>query len=405
MRKPGTIIRLKNIFSKIPARLTQFHDEPIILTVQIIEPLLFLTQSTTLKLFDHGHLYCEYRKVDSLKSRLKQVTKISKFHHVKFIGKYIEIEGYVTNLDLCIYHNNYQYLFNNFRPFFNQEMSDRIDEIFNHCILAVFPENSKDFIMKQKPIFPVYIFFVSFPEGSYAVNYTPHQCLKLNYTLEVLSEITIMLREQLFKDTITSKVCDKYLEKTVKKRQRAQFTRPQNFSFAGNIDDISLLKLLDENKDVRDNQPRNSIMETVVKNPKLCSSNVNDFNEEIIQTVKVPLTPLLPNDLKKYKAPKEITIKKSKKLLFSDSSYVLKSLKISHVISQIEKKFILCVLDIENRHVIAAMDQHASHERIKLEEIEKKLHILLESEECMIPLQVSNYEKSILIQQSKRLEK
>ncbi|CAG9327517.1 unnamed protein product [Blepharisma stoltei] len=416
MKKPGTIIRLENIFRGIPARASQFINESVLASVQAIEPLLYLTQSLTLKLFCNQNLYCEYRKVESLKERLRNVTKISKFQHVKYVGKAIDIEGYITNLEYCVFHGNYQYLYNEFQPVYSQEISDRINELYNKCIVARFPENSKEFIMKQNPAYPVYVLFMALPEGSYWINYQPYRTVELANSFEVLREITNMLKEQIFKDTITSKVCEKYLEKTVKKRKRAEFIAPQCFSFNGKIDDLSLLRLLDENKEnlspedfTSQKLPNENVLieaeESFKTMKKPIKPTISDFTDEILNTVRVSLTPLLPKSLKQFHPPKEISIKKSQKLLYSDSSFSIKNLKFSTIISQVDKKFILCLLDINSRQIIAALDQHASHERIKLEEIERKLPQHLESEECMIPLQVSNYEKSVLLQQSKRLEK
>ena len=388
LSKPGCIVRATELFKDFPARITEFYEEEAAEVTCAIEKYLMVRPQTTLKLL-YAKRVIEYQKKKSLRERIFQIVGKVKMKHVKYVGHCLELEGYTSKLQEGLHFKGHQYLYYDFLPFENEDIQSRLNSLYRKAYKLLFQSTEKH------SLFPCYVLLVKMREVNFSLKNQPHREIIFAETLEVLKEVTVMIKEQVFTDQVCKEICDKYISLTAKKRNRAEIVQPETYSFIPELDDKSLAEYLETYSPTTSKpiKTKNFKPETLIKQPKFTNPS----------THSVELTPILPENLKNFQVPspkQNLTAKP----IFTQVSFKLENPQILKVLGQVEFKFIALVIKSQDKHLLTALDQHAAHERIRLEQLQSSLHKDLEPHSVSVPLNISNFEKQLVFKQKKKLQ-
>ena len=212
----------------------------------------------------------------------------------------------------------------------------------------------------------------------------------------VLNELTRMFKEQIFTDCLTATVCDKYLFQISIKRNKPEWLSPKTYSFLADIDDKQLANTIEdlsenkttEKKIIKPNRPSFIYKENL---------DVNDIKKDIKN--------ILPKQLQNFIEPKEFSVINKFKIFSNEIQLEVKHLDITKIIAQMDEKFIIGIINVNGSPMLTAFDQHASHERIQLEKLEKSLESDLLYENCRILLKLTSFDLSELMKNKEKLAK
>jgi DNA mismatch repair ATPase MutL len=388
LQKPGTVICLTKTYSKIPARAVALNRQTILSIVSNLEALIILNPNISFKVYYDNELVASYGLESSLKNRIYSLCGVSNLHHVCYVGDCIELEGYISHLNQCLLHNNYQYFYINYIPAILPDISNRINCLYSDAIKLINPD-TKPATESKKPKFPVFALCLTVrnPGENAADN--------LQNMFSVLKEITIMIKEQIFNDPLLSVVCDKYLSQISIKTQRSQWNSPKTYTFVPDIDDLQLAKSLET-------LPNTIATQKKSKNKILLDFPYKNFDTP---TVQHSIQGLMPKNLEKLLNSGVFSDTNTLKTFSCDTSLIVNKLNIIKIIGQVNQKFIIGIINTNQLDILTAFDQHASHERIRLESLEKTLHTDLSSENCKILLKLTAFDMSELMKNKNNLEK
>lgn len=381
MLKNGAVVRVRDVFHNIPARNLVLDTAKLIAMIDCIMSSCYWIE---LKVIKDSTELANYPKTNSFKRRTKFLFGGRKLQYVSFIGEYIQIQGYITR-ELST-HRKSQYILYKHEPIINQDISNRVNDI-SYKMLRILSND-----IKPSHKYPCFSLNIEVPENSCTMEYP--NVLLFKHNLEVLRELTIMLNEQLFNGPIGNEICAPYLTQTSKKRVKSQWTSPQTFSLFEDIDDRTLIECLFQSP--KPIQP--------VLPPVQTASKLNIDSNAILNPIE--LTPMLPACLREFShKPKSLTINKSSKLLFQSEVFQIKTFKFKKVIGQVDSKFIICTIISEGQEILAALDQHASDERIHLEALQSTLMGDLSSKPTHTTSPITQLDSQTLTSETERLNK
>lgn len=370
--KSGTIITLTDLYYQVPARASPISQNRVFSIISKIEPHVLIHPQLTLKVFYENSLITTYPSAKSLRTRLQSLSGIDSFKYVSYIGKHIRVQGYTSEINSCIFNDTYQYLYVNTKAIYSTEILKRINSLYEDAGKLSNLEAKKE---KKFPVF-VMVFAEEF-SGNF---------------FEILEEITIMMKEQVFTGPVFSEVCEKFLIQTQGKREKPEWVSPKTYSFTGEIDDKALITVLDEGRTTEKKKSRG-------KKPEFA------FTHFASTDVRNSIADLLPFCLEKFEVPDANSEINSGKLLFRESTLRISQLNISKIFGQVDEKFIIGVISEKNTEMLTVFDQHAAHERVQLENLIFSLFADLSYENCKVLLKITAFDHCELVKNREHLEK
>ena len=362
LARPGTVIIVRDLFYNVPVRRVEFRRQAVFDCLAGVEEILLTEPEVSLKLKVADDVVASYEAVLSVFDRLVQITGCVNLKQVRFYGNSADIEGYISELSDCIVHKKYQFVLAEMKLTEQPDILNRINSIFVEAQKIV----SKDQKSKKFPVF-----FLNFSNKKTESSEF--------WSFESLADITLMLKEQIFPDLITQNIFNKYLTTCSSKRGKSEWLAPESFSLSSSISDINLIQVLENSTQCISTQKK------LLKKPSKPLFEYKNFEDSIISTT---IKELFPSNLQKFSPPVSIPllsylpeIKSSKS---SSESLQISSLVIQDLIGQVDNKFIAANIVVEDSLFFTVFDQHASHERVRLEELIFGLDSGLSQEKCKI---------------------
>ena len=381
--KPGTVITISSLYHKLPARIATVTSELIYSIITKLEPLIIINPSLQIKFLNESSIISRYPSVRSLKDRIMQTAGVNLLHGISYIGESIEVRGYISDVNDCLQHFNYQYMFINMNPALISDISNRINSLYFDAIKLLYPDarlcNNEGKVKR----YPVFVLLFADNNG-------------MGNMFSVIKEITVMIKEQVFKGVITEDVCDKYLTQISVKREKSGWVSPKTYSFVADIDDKTVVNILDN---IDENSKTQKKLENTNRKPAFKYTNFSS------PEVKSSIAGLLPKGLDKYSDLEISSEINPIKMLCSGLKVTINSLNIEQIIAQVNDKFIVGTILVNNIQILAAFDQHAVNERVHLENLISTLSSSLSHENCKILLKLSAFDHSELLKNKEHLEK
>lgn len=361
LNKNGTVIVVQDLFYNVPVRRFEFRRQAVFDCLHGVEEILLTEPEVSLRVKVADEVVASYEAVSSVFDRLVQITGCLNLKQVRFYGNSADIEGYVSEVNDCIVHKKYQFVLAEMKLTEQPDILNRINTIFVEAQKII----SKDQKSKKFPVF-----FLNFSNKKTESSEF--------WSFESLADITLMLKEQVFPDLITQKLFDKYLTSTSSKRGKPEWLSPESFSFSSSISDINLIQVLETSHST-------STQKKTLKKPSKPLFQYKNFEDSIINTT---IKELLPSNLQKFSSTVSIPvlsyIPEIKSCKTENESLQISSLVIQDLIGQVDNKFIAANIIVQDSLFFTVFDQHASHERVRLEELIFGLEAGLTQEKCKI---------------------
>lgn len=389
LTKPGTVITLRNLYNNVPARVKNIEKRDLASLLPIIEALILPHPDCTVKLFYKNEQIAIYPSVKSVKIRIENIFNVKSSQFVQFIGEILSISGYLSVFSECLLHEKYQFLYFEGRLIQCENILMRINSLYAEALGLLFKNEKSSLSRTKRPRFPLIVLFFERKSRDQVIEEGPENVMNM------LREVTIMIKEQVFKGSFTSVVCDKYLNTNFTvKRLKCEWQPAKTHTFSSTIDDDQAVQLLETNT---------SIAQTTKKvTNSLPSYNYKTFpSPSIKQTTEI----LLPKVLKKFSNVEISDSLNIDKIKENTSTIEIQKLQINKVLGQVDNKFIIGTIKAHNKDIVTIFDQHATHERIQLEKLEKTLNQDLSSENCRILLRLTSYDYEIMQKKKQDLEK
>ncbi|OMJ84173.1 hypothetical protein SteCoe_14724 [Stentor coeruleus] len=389
LTKPGTVITLRNFYNNVPARVKNIEKRDLTSLFSVIEALILPYPNCTVKIFYKNEQVAIYPSVKSIKNRIEDTFNVKSSQFVQFIGEILSISGYLSVFSECLLHEKYQFLYFEGRLIQCENILMRINSIYAEALSLLFKNEKSSLSRTKRPRFPLIILFFERKSRDQALEESSENVMNM------LREVTVMIKEQVFKGSFTSVVCDKYLSiNSTVKRLKCEWQPAKTHTFSSILDDNEAVRLLETNT---------SIAKTTKKSiQSIPSYSYKNFpSSSIKQTTEI----LLPKTLQNFSnidVSDSLNIDKIKE---STSVIEIQKLQVSRVLGQVDNKFIIGIINAHNKEIVTIFDQHATHERIQLEKLEKTLNQDLSSENCRILLRLTSYDYEIMQKKKQDLEK
>lgn len=391
--KPGTVIRLSNIYSRLPVRKHEISSPNSIIssTKDLIYRYSLLHSDTSFKLYSYADLISCYPVCKDISSRLKDSIPY-KLKEIHYTGRYITLRGYISDIFNCIPHSKEQHLYIYSRPVSCKLIEDCIKSAYSEVLSSVMVHDAE----KHRFKYPVYVIELKV-EGEVEI-------LPNGEKLEVNFGNKYRVGEDVYR------ALEKFLEVKLE-RKGSEFERTEKknvgfkldfkkYTFCSEIDDDELVRKCDEGLELH----KAKRLKTEKKDFSLLASShllqkpyipLSRSPPSSIIPLK-PLSDLMPPSLQNYKEQTSLEFSVPDYLHQTSSTIQISSLKSCRLIGLIQNEFILVITPDET---IIIVDQHAAHERVRLEKFEAELHSCISPFPCDEFLALSDRE-SLLIKNS-----
>ena len=378
--RSGTIVVIENLYHNIPARYCKPSKSIILESIVQIENLIILEPLVYLKIRVNDEVIKEYRPTDTILNRIQRLTSCQNLKAVRFYGQYFSIEGYISEFSDCIVHKNYQFLYSNTKSIIQPDISNRINNIYKDAQKFL----SKDQKTKKFPVF--------------VLNLTNNSTsCKENWYFDCLKDLTLMIKEQIFSDSTASKIFAKYLNQADNKREKAEWTELKSFTFSSEIDDSLLINSIDSNATLISTQKK------LPKKPSKPKFSYKNFDSPAVQQVKKQIFPASLQNFSYESAPIPTSLYKQVKI--TSGEIIVNKLVIDKSLGQIDRKFLAGLINVNGSQFFTVFDQHASHERIRLEKLLNELSKGLGQEKCRILVKMTGKDLQKFESKAEKLEK
>lgn len=378
--RKGTIVIIENLYHNIPARSCKPTKSLIQESIVQIEALLILDPSVHLKILIDNELIKEYKPTNSILNRIQYLTGCQNLKTVRFYGQYFSIEGYISDYTDCIIHKNYQFLYSNSKSIVQPDISNRINSIYTDAQKFL----SKDQKTKKFPVFVLNLVSNS-------------TSCKENWYFDCLVDLTLMIKEQIFSESTASKIFNKYLNQSDHKREKAEWTEIKSFTFSSEIDDIKLIKSIDSNTSLISTQKK------LTHNKSKPKFSYKNFDSPVIQQIKKEMFPASLQNFSYESAPISTSLYKQVKV--TSGEIIVNKLKIDKSLGQIDRKFLAGLINVDGFQFFTVFDQHACHERIRLEKLMNELSKGLSQEKCKILIKMTGKDLEKFESKPEKMEK
>lgn len=372
--RPGTIVIVSNIYHNVPARVSLMSKSTILESLAELEPLLILEPLVHFQIAINDEQIREYKPVDSIFKRIQQLTNCENLKAVRFYGKFFSIEGYISDYTDCIIHKNYQFLYANGKSIKQADISNRINNIYL---------DAQKFLSKEQKNkkFPVFV-----------LNFTNNSATcEENWFFDCLADLTLMLKEQVFAESTARKIFGKFLKQTQMKREKLEWTENKSFTFSSEVDDNKLINSLNSQANFVSTKKK-------LKKTSKPEFSYKNFDSLAVQQVAKEIFPSMLQNFSYDSVPHSSSLYKQSKVVTSE--IIVDKLIIVKILGQIDKKFVAGVINVKNFQFFTVFDQHASHERIRLEKLLNELKSELRQQKCKILIKMTakdlqKYQKNV----------
>lgn len=203
---------------------------------------------------------------------------------------------------------------------------------------------------------------------------------KDNWFFDCLTDLTLMLKEQVFAESTASKIFTKYLNQPQLKREKPEWTESKSFTFSSEIDDNELINSLNSQADLVTTQKK-------LKKTSKPDFSYKNFESPAVQQVSKEILPASLQNFSYDSVPNSISLYKHSKL--TTGEITVDKLIVEKILGQIDRKFVAGVINVKNFQFFTVFDQHASHERIRLEKLLNELKTEIKQQKCKILVNMS----------------
>lgn len=392
--KPGTVIRLEDLYSCIPVRKYEISTPDS--TVSSIKDVMYkyslMHHDTEFKLYSNSEVISCYSICKDFMSRIQQCIPHN-LKEISYSGKTISIRGFISDVFSCIPHSKEQHFYINNRPITSKLLQDTIHTAFKEVLSSVMVQDGE----KHRYKYPVYVLDIHI-EGEFEI-LPDGERLELNIVdqYRTIQEIYTCL-EEFLNVKLTRKLSS--LEKTEKKNLNLSLDF-KSYRFCSDIDDEELIRKCDQQLELHKAKKLKTekkdysqlITQNLLKKPKVLSTK---------SPAKSNLGPLksvadiLPSSLRDYKEETGLEFSVPDYILQTSTMITVSNLHGCRVIGQVKNEFITAITSDDTLIIV---DQHAAHERIRLEKFEKEVESHITSHPCDEFLGLSDRE-SVLIKNS-----
>lgn len=372
LRKPGQIVSICNLYSMFPPREREYlsaQDHSASLNLSVIRPIL-IHPDVHLVVKIRGKVVLELEKTVYLRDRLSAALGEGLYQPVDYTQGGLQVTGAITGLST---RKSAQFLYLNQLPIDCIAIKTAIDRHIQSAVTGKAAQINLAYVLNLR--------FNKQPQVRMEGN-----CKLLELTADLLAVfddiLHVMVQEKL---GITVK-CDKKM--SLKRKQPAALTGPQRHTIHADLSDKELLELLDKGSE----QPLPRL-----KRPKLSKPVPNPPNFPLISAVveevcsePVKTSFALPAALQSFLKFASVTcpsntlkeIHKEFTLSVSDFASLV-------YVGQYDKKCLMGSVEKEGYLLVVAIDQHAAHERVNLEELQANVRDYTSSQLANVQLSVS----------------
>ena len=388
--KPGTVIRISNLYSRLPVRKHEISSPNSIVssTKDLIYRYSLLHSDTSFKLYSYAELISWYPACKDISTRLKDSIPYE-LKEIQYTGRCITLRGFISDIFHCIPHSKEQHLYIHSRPVSCKIIEDCIKTAYSEVLSSVMVHDAEKHRFKH----PVYVIELKV-EGEVEVLPSGEK-LEVNFgNMYGVGEDVCRAIEKFLDVKLERKGSE--FERTDKKNVGFKLDF-KKYTFCSEIDDDELVRKCDEGLELHKAKR--------LKTEKKDFSSL--FSSHLLQKPHIPISrsppqPLIPLKPLSYLMPASLqNYTEQASLEFSVPDYLhqtsstiqISSLKSCRVIGLIQNEFILVITPDET---VIIVDQHAAHERVRPEKFETEVLSHISASPCDEFLALSDRESLLL---------
>jgi DNA mismatch repair ATPase MutL len=394
--KPGTVIRLSNIYSRLPVRRYEISSPSSIVssTKDLIYRYSLLHSDTSFKLYSYAEVISCYPACKDISSRLKDSIPYE-LKEIQYSGRYITLRGFISDIFHCIPHSKEQHLYIYSRPVFCQLIEDCIKTAYSEVLSSEMVHDDE----KHRFKYPVYVIELKV-EGEVEIIPSGEK-LEVNFGNKYGVGQDVYRAIEKFLDVRLERKGSEF-ERTDKKHVGLKLDF-KKYTFCSEIDDDELVRKCDQGLELHkakrlktEKKDFSSMISSHLLQKPLTPLPRSPPQPIIPLIPPKPLSDLMPASLQSYTEQTSLEFSVPDYLHQTSSTIEISSIKSCRVIGLIQNEFILVMTPDET---VIIVDQHAAHERVRLEKFETEVLSHISATHCDEFLALSDRE-SLLIKNS-----